>query len=295
MLRLLFSKLSHYLTAQSVNVPAFVWDTVERIDDSPPRRFISDHPIVSYWSYGSSSSRPLYFTHVRADDGLTITRRELCKAWGCAFQGARFYHTVMFYLRNMSEDERLGYEDQLARVESLLAEFVGCADEICNALDILVQWEKTHHLPATWDPTGPYNPHKLSNAPNRLRNPPVSGDHPPAPPTLTPLFIVAAFHVIDLVEQGFDDEWWEIRESYAADRADKLPQLVKTMRVLRMPAWVPVDDEEVAPRRRKRGGEERRSEDGVDSGVGVREAGLVPRRKQKREDGDGHGTVAVRA
>ncbi|WVQ80052.1 hypothetical protein IAT38_002153 [Cryptococcus sp. DSM 104549] len=151
--------------------------------------------------------------------------------------------------------------------------------EICNALDILEGWETTRHVPVAWDPTGPYDPSQLSNAPNRLPNIRLL-PNTPAPTTITPLFIVAAFHAIDLVEQGFDDEWREIRESYAADRADKL---VKRMSVLRMPAWVPVGDDEVAPRRKGRGGEEPRSGGEGGSGAGVI-GGLSDRSRQKKEE-----------
>ncbi|WVQ80053.1 hypothetical protein IAT38_002154 [Cryptococcus sp. DSM 104549] len=281
MFRFLFPRIADYFETRLDKPPTYVWNTVEQIDDSPHGQLIDDNPIVTYWSYGSSWSRPLYFTQFRTDDGLPITRRELCKAWGCAVQGARFYHTAVLHLSSMGDDKRAAYGDSLERANALLSEFAGCVVEICVALEIIGRWEKRHYVPTVWDPTGPYNISELSDAPNRLPLQTFTWNTP-TPKSLTPLFIVAAFHVIELFEKGFDDEWWEIREAYAADRYGENWKQVKAMPVLRMPAWVPVDDEEVAPRR-KRGGEERRSEDEVGSGAGVREAGLVSRSKQKKE------------
>ncbi|WVQ84677.1 hypothetical protein IAT38_006832 [Cryptococcus sp. DSM 104549] len=237
----IYNKIAGWLEPHLENHPKFVWDTVPQMGGKPPWLLITDHPTISYWSHTITS---------RAH--LLITREELCKGWGCATQGARFYYAIKLRIQGASVDQRETYGDSLARVEKLFAEFKGCYDEIVIAMAILSNWEDIHHLPDEWAPTGPYDISDLRSAPNRLVDRPTS--KAATPPIISPLFIHAARHAIQLVEEGSADEWWEIREAYATDKMTMKSEVYRATALVRMPTWGPVDDKEVAPRRRREQG-----------------------------------------
>nr|KIR44425.1 hypothetical protein I312_06360 [Cryptococcus bacillisporus CA1280] len=171
----------------------------------------NDNPIISYralkgWSSIFRRENPFYFTNFKSEDGKSISRTELIKAWAYAKQSVSFFYELRMQVVHhwavpVNSAGDLGMSMAPA-ARDLCHDALGCLYFIIDAMDMLYDWEINHYLPTSWD---------ILPAPLDFRDFAYHlnftvYDRKTIPDT----FISAARHMLSLHEQGYEAKWWDM-------------------------------------------------------------------------------------
>ncbi|KAE8541983.1 hypothetical protein D1P53_002157 [Cryptococcus gattii VGV] len=171
----------------------------------------TDNPIISYralkgWSSIFRYDNPFYFTNFKSEDGRSISRMDLIKAWAYAKQSVSFFCELRKRALhhwavpvNCAGDLRMS---MAPAAKDLCHDAHGCLYFITDAMAILYYWEIHHYLPTSWDIL--LVTLDFRDFAYHLNFTVYDGK------TISDTFISAARQMLSFHEQGYEAKWWDM-------------------------------------------------------------------------------------
>ncbi|ODN81461.1 hypothetical protein L202_01888 [Cryptococcus amylolentus CBS 6039] len=162
------------------------------------------------------SKRPLYYSRFYLAEGDSISRIEICKAYGYAKYTVSYFQGLVDAMEAKSKDG--SYDKDMLGALAILDEYTPFLDELDRTLSVLYQWETQRFIPAYWLPLPPL--------PDLTFEPPLPAEQLPIystangendEPAMTPYFIYICRHLLRLQKQGIDRKWFDLWKELEPD------------------------------------------------------------------------------
>ncbi|TYJ55163.1 hypothetical protein B9479_004201 [Cryptococcus floricola] len=236
-------------------------------DDDTRPRFISntDSPYNDILHRGSLNSKSwcfdvliddsashYYIVRFKGPEGVTISRRDFCKAWAISRRTVAFLGGLKSSIQDWGLEQE--HAEDLETISELLRKYDAYWDELSFVMQHISSWERIGYLPFTHDRLPPNYKSLITNPgkpPSRRWILKGMGNWHPldaywrCESHFSALYIFYVQKILELHEEGFEDRWFAMWDKWGPDPVE--------YKLYRFPGDVPINESELQLRKKSHG------------------------------------------